>query len=302
MHLESGGSLATLDRGFVAQLNDTHPSIAVAELMRLLVDEQTMDWDAAWAVTQRDAVVHQPHAAARGPGAVVDAAVRPCAAAAPRDHLRDQPAVPRRSARPIPRRRGTGGASVDHRRSRCEERSDGPSGERRLPHHQRRCRTAHQPAEEGRAARLLRAVAGEIRQRDQRGDAAALGPARQPGAGGTDHRGDRRSLGAGTRSAAPAREPMWTIRFFGRSGGRSNGRTNGGSRELAAHTIRRAPRSRRALRHPGEADPRVQTPAPERPPRRHALQSPSTPTPRSRCRRAPSSLPAKRRQDMRWRS
>ena len=47
MHLESGGSLATLDRGFVAQLNDTHPSIAVAELMRLLVDEQP------WTGTRR---------------------------------------------------------------------------------------------------------------------------------------------------------------------------------------------------------------------------------------------------------
>ena len=53
MHLASGGSLATLDHGFVAQLNDTHPSIAVAELMRLLVDEQTVDWDVAWAVTRR---------------------------------------------------------------------------------------------------------------------------------------------------------------------------------------------------------------------------------------------------------
>ena len=53
MHLESGGSLAALDRGFVAQLNDTHPSIAVAELMRLLVDEHAMDWDAAWSVTER---------------------------------------------------------------------------------------------------------------------------------------------------------------------------------------------------------------------------------------------------------
>ena len=53
MHLDSGGSLATLDRGFVAQLNDTHPSIAVAELMRLLVDEHLMDWETAWAVTGR---------------------------------------------------------------------------------------------------------------------------------------------------------------------------------------------------------------------------------------------------------
>jgi starch phosphorylase len=36
---------------FAVQLNDTHPSIAVAELMRLLVDDRGLEWETAWAIT-----------------------------------------------------------------------------------------------------------------------------------------------------------------------------------------------------------------------------------------------------------
>jgi starch phosphorylase len=43
--------MAELQRNFTIQMNDTHPAIAVAELMRLLVDENAMDWETAWSVT-----------------------------------------------------------------------------------------------------------------------------------------------------------------------------------------------------------------------------------------------------------
>lgn len=49
----AGDGLERFHEKYIIQLNDTHPSIAVAELMRLLMDEHHMDWDVAWAVTQK---------------------------------------------------------------------------------------------------------------------------------------------------------------------------------------------------------------------------------------------------------
>jgi starch phosphorylase len=51
--LQQSSDLADFHRKYVVQLNDTHPSVAVAELMRLLVDEHGMDWDKAWDITTK---------------------------------------------------------------------------------------------------------------------------------------------------------------------------------------------------------------------------------------------------------
>jgi starch phosphorylase len=52
IHLQTADSVESLGSKYAVQLNDTHPSLAVAELMRLLVDEHGLDWDPAWEITR----------------------------------------------------------------------------------------------------------------------------------------------------------------------------------------------------------------------------------------------------------
>ena len=51
LHRRVNPNLDNLDEKVAIQLNDTHPSIAVAELMRLLIDEHGFKWEKAWHIT-----------------------------------------------------------------------------------------------------------------------------------------------------------------------------------------------------------------------------------------------------------
>ncbi|CCY57862.1 phosphorylase [Clostridium sp. CAG:632] len=48
---ENNSDLHDIPKKLVFQLNDTHPTVTVAELMRILMDEEGMEWDEAWEIT-----------------------------------------------------------------------------------------------------------------------------------------------------------------------------------------------------------------------------------------------------------
>ena len=59
-HLAEGRSVRDLGQSNALHLNDTHPALAPAELMRLLIDEHGLGWDEAWSLVQ-DSVSYTNH-------------------------------------------------------------------------------------------------------------------------------------------------------------------------------------------------------------------------------------------------
>ena len=102
-HLREHAEIDTFGRHNVVHLNDTHPALAPAELMRLLLDDFSMALGRGLARHDAGRQLHQPHADARGARDLAGAHVRGAAAAPPRDHLRDQPPLPRRGRRAVSR-------------------------------------------------------------------------------------------------------------------------------------------------------------------------------------------------------
>ena len=127
IHLIRGGTIDTFHESFAVQLNDTHPSIAVAELMRLLVDEHQLEWETAWQITRRTLAYTNhtllPEALEKWPLPLFRRPAPP----PPGDHLRDQPALPGRGAAALSRGRRTGSPALAHRRERARSMSGWPT-------------------------------------------------------------------------------------------------------------------------------------------------------------------------------
>ncbi len=96
-HVRQTGDIHRLADKVAIQLNDTHPAIGVAELMRLLVDVHGVEWKAAWKHHPGDVLLHQSHASAGGARKLAGCADGAAAAAPHADHLSDQRHASRRS-------------------------------------------------------------------------------------------------------------------------------------------------------------------------------------------------------------
>ncbi len=264
--------LHRLPERIIFQLNDTHPVIAVPELMRILVDRKGLEWDEAWEITQR-CFAYTCHTLL--PEALEVWSVELLGRLLPRHleiicRINEEFLEEVREAFPGDEMRDA--PDVDHRRAPPALGADGLPRDRRRRQGQRRRRAAQPAAARQGAPRLLPAVAGEVHQRHQRRHPAPLRPAGQPPALRARHRHDRRRVGDRPRPAARARAVRRRRRSSAPSSGGSSRRTRSGSSRAAAGARRPRAATRDDARRHGQAAARVQAADPQAAAHRLALR------------------------------
>ena len=301
LHLTRGRTLEEFDACWAAQLNDTHPSIAVAELMRLLVDEHGLDWDAAWGITERTCGYTNHTLLAEA----LEKWPLPLFGKLLPRHLEIIYEINRRFLDGV-RQRHPGDDQLAGRLSIIDE-----AGEKSV-------RMAHLACVGSHAINGVAALHTALLKQTVLSDFYRVAPEKfvnvtngvtprrwialsNPAAERADHAAHRRALDLESRRARTARAAG---RRSGLPGGLAEGevRQQVRARPLHQGAHRRHRRSPLAVRHPGEAAARIQAAAPERVVSRHPLPAPEAHAVARARRRAPPYSAAKRPPATGWRS
>ena len=149
-HLSTYGTLENLPDKVAIQLNDTHPTLAIPEMMRILLDECGFGWDKSLRHLPEGLLLHQPHRHGRGSGEVERGHLQDDPAPHLPDRGRDGPPRPREAGSSLPRRPGQDQLYGPHRRQ------SGAHGQHLRLHRQQHQRRLQAPQRDHQAERLPR--------------------------------------------------------------------------------------------------------------------------------------------------
>ncbi len=242
------------------QLNDTHPALAIPELMRVLVDRERLPWEQAWELTRRVFAYTNhtvlPEALERWPLELLQRLL-------PR-HAEIVVEIDRRFRAEVAGRRPAGNGQVERTAlvqggsvrmaNLAIVGSHSVNGVAQLHSDDPEARHLRRPA---------RALPRALQQQDQRHHPAALPAAVQPEPGRPDQRGPRRRLAAPAGAPLGAAPPGRRRRLRPALGSRQ-AREQARPGRLGPHHAGPGPGARAAVRRAGQAHPRVQAPAAQR--------------------------------------